>query len=536
MQILPMSSANPWTVRPGYRVYPHKLNICTEVLDRHIREGRGDAQAVLWPQGRWSFVELQRVVTAFAVKAKLCGVKRGDRIIVLGRNSPFSVAAVLAGFKIGAVPVMLNSLLAEAEIDYIIDNSDARVAFVPSSNAGALRVLLAKGRLERLFILQGNVHSAKEEDCTSLDQDGKEDFPTVDTDALEPAFMVYSSGTTGQPKGIVHAHRWVVTVGDPNVLQMTFGPHDVVTTTGEYSFMGNFGHAFIFPLYAGSAIAVYGDRVTPEAVLSFFNSVKPTIFLSVPTFYRSMLAAPGFAAQLRNFSFRFMISTGESLGAAVWNRWHQETGITICELYGVSEVQSLISNSPLLPVKPGSIGKPAPGVNVALLNESLDKVAPGETGVFAIHRSDPGLFLEYHKQPDKWKAQHRGDWYYTGDVMRVDEDGYFWYVGRGDDLFKSRGYLISPHEIENVLQRHPAVAEVAIVPEPDELAGNTIAGFILLRNRSEGSPSLEADIIEFARKHLAPYKAPKSLRFVDELPKSPVGKILRRALRAEAKS
>jgi acyl-coenzyme A synthetase/AMP-(fatty) acid ligase len=231
-----------------------------------------------------------------------------------------------------------------------------------------------------------------------------------------------------------------------------------------------------------------------------------------------------------------MISTGESLGAAVWNRWHQETGITICELYGVSEVQSLISNSPLLPVKPGSIGKPAPGVNVALLNESLDKVAPGETGVFAIHRSDPGLFLEYHKQPDKWKAQHRGDWYYTGDVMRVDEDGYFWYVGRGDDLFKSRGYLISPHEIENVLQRHPAVAEVAIVPEPDELAGNTIAGFILLRNRSEGSSSLEADIIEFARKHLAPYKAPKSLRFVDELPKSPVGKILRRALRAEAKS
>jgi acetyl-CoA synthetase len=184
-----------------------------------------------------------------------------------------------------------------------------------------------------------------------------------------------------------------------------------------------------------------------------------------------------------------------------------------------------------LPVKPGSIGKPAPGVNVALLNDSLVKVGPGESGVFAIHRSDPGLFLEYHKQPDKWKAQHRGEWYYTGDVMRVDEDGYFWYLGRSDDLFKSRGYLISPHEIENVLQRHPAVAEVAVVPEPEERTGNTIVAFALLRPGYDASEALETAILEFAREQLAPYKVPKSLRFILEMPKSPVGKILRRALR-----
>lgn len=527
-----MANESPWSVGPGYRVYPQSVNICTEVLDRHVAEGRGSSPAVVWPEGSWSFARLQQVVNAFAAKALACGIARGDRMIVLGRNSPLSVAAVLAGFKIGAVPVMLNSLLAESEIDYIIDNSGSRVAFAPAGDATALRALLAKGRLDRLFILRGEAQGDKEEDCTALDRENAADIPTVRTDALEPAFMVYSSGTTGRSKGIVHAHRWVITVGDPNVLQMTFAPDDVVATTGEYSFMGNFGHAFIFPLYAGASIAVYGERVTPEAVIAFFRAVKPTIFLSVPTFYRTMLAAEGFTAKLQDIGFRFMISTGETLGAAVWNRWKTESGIPILELYGVSEVQSLVSNSPLLPVKPGSVGKPAPGVKVALLDESLDEVGAGESGVLCIHRSDPGLFLEYHKQPEKWKAQHRGDWYYTGDVMRVDEDGYYWYLGRGDDLFKSRGYFISPHEIENALQRHPAVAEVAVVPQPDEVLGNIVTAYAVLRSGYDASAALEKDIVDSVREHLAPYKVPKSLRFIAEMPKSPVGKILRRSLRA----
>jgi acetyl-CoA synthetase len=185
-------------------------------------------------------------------------------------------------------------------------------------------------------------------------------------------------------------------------------------------------------------------------------------------------------------------------------------------------------------VKPGSIGKPAPGVKVALLDESLQVVGPGESGVLSIHRSDPGLFLEYHKQPDKWKAQHRGEWYYTGDVMSLDEDGYYWYLGRGDDLFKSRGYFISPHEIENALQRHPAVAEVAVVPLPDDVLGNVITAFAVLRPDFKVTDSLEKEIIDSAREHLAPYKLPKSLRIISEMPKSPVGKILRRTLRGDA--
>ena len=211
-----------WRVGPGYRVYPPKLNMCTEVLDRHVTEGRGDAPAVVWQGGRWTFAELQKVVNAYAAKAKENGIGVGDRMLVLGRNSPQGVATVLAGLKIGAVPVLLSSLLSESEIDYIIDNSGARVAFAPSANAQALRELLAKGRLDRLFILQGSVEGAKEVDCSGFERLDVGEVATLDTGADE-AFFVYSSGTTGRPKGIVHAHRWVVALGDSNSFAYTAG-------------------------------------------------------------------------------------------------------------------------------------------------------------------------------------------------------------------------------------------------------------------------------------------------------------------------
>lgn len=392
-----------------------------------------------------------------------------------------------------------------------------------------LRQFLEQGRLTRLVVLDAQANS-EEEDFSALVSGGGS-LPTESTRASDPAFMVYSSGTTGRPKGIVHGHKWVITVGDPNVLQMEFNPTDIVSTVGEISFMGNFGHAFIFPLYAGSAIALFAERATPSAVLEFFRALKPTIFLSVPTFYRMMLATENFTADLRSLPFRFMVSTGEVLGEAVWNRWHDETGIEIYEIYGVSEFQTLLGNGPALALKPGSLGKSAPGVKVALLDPSLNEVPNGTPGVLMVHRSDPGLFLEYYQDPERWRQQHRDEWYYTGDVMQVDEDGYYYYLGRQDDLFKSRGYLISPQEIENVLQRHPGVAEVAVVGHPDAVTGNAIVAYVVLDASHAPGEDLKDEILDFASRDISHYKLPKALNFVDEIPKSPVGKILRRALR-----
>ncbi|MFO1188171.1 MAG: AMP-binding protein [Alphaproteobacteria bacterium] len=525
-----------WAVGPGYRVYPPQVNMFAEIVDRHVAGGQGDAPAVIWESGRWSFRELQAEAGCMAVGLRSLGLAKGDRVLVRSRNSPQSVAVILAALKIGAIPVLTNSLLAEGEIDYILENSGARMACVPESMAEPVRALLAKGRLDRIVLLEGEARLPTEVTYAGIRRPEGASLPTAETDAMDPAFMLYSSGTTGRPKGIVHAHRWVITLGDPSLLQMTYAPSDVVGTTGEYSFMGNFGHALVFPLYAGAAVAVFGGRVAPDAVHDYYRLTKPTVFVSVPTFYRSMLASPGFTARLRDMGFRFMVSTGEPLGAAVWNRWFDETGITLYEIYGVSEFEVLLSNGPDLTVKPGALGKPAPGVKVALLDASLDEVPAGAQGVLMIHRSDPGLYLGYFRDPVRWKAQHRGEWYYTGDVMRRDEDGYYWYLGRDDDLFKSRGYLISPQEIENVLQRHPAVAEAAVIGEPEERIGYAIIAYVVLKPGHAASDALSLAMIEFVRQNTAPYKAPKALRFIAEMPKNPVGKILRRALRGRSKS
>lgn len=525
-----------WTVGPGYRVYPPRMNMFSEMVDRHVVQGRGDSLAVVWEGGRWSFRELQAEASMVAAGLRGLGVAKGDRVVVRSPNSPQSVATMLAVLKLGAVPVLTNSLLAESEIDYVLENSQARIACVPGSLADPVRSLLGKGRLDRVVILEGRPQGLGESAYADIRKPEGASLATEDTDAMDPAFMLYSSGTTGKPKGIVHAQRWVVTVGDPSVLQMTFAPGDIVGTTGEYSFMGNFGHALIFPLYAGSAIAVFGGRVTPDAVLAYYSSSKPTIFVSVPTFYRTMLAAEGFPRKLKGMGFRFMVSTGEPLGAAVWNRWFEETGITLYEIYGVSEFEVLLSNGPDLKVKPGALGQTAPDVKVALLDDSLKEVPLGEQGVLMIDRSDPGLFLEYYREPDRWRTQHRGQWYYTGDVMRRDEDGYYWYLGREDDLFKSRGYLISPQEVENVLQRHPAIAEVAIIGEPEERIGYAIVAFAVLKSGYAGSIALHEEIVDFVRKNTSPYKVPQIIHFIAAMPKNPVGKILRRALRNRGKS
>jgi len=502
-----------------------------EVVDRHVEEGRGGNVAVHWSEGCWSYQEFQSEINGLAAGLAELGVGKGDFILIHTRNHPRSSAAVFAALKLGAVPTLSASMLKESELEYILENSGARVVLAMGAVSEPLRSLKAKGALDTLVIVDDDIAGADAISYADVFKVGGE-IPTADTDAMDPAFMLYSSGTTGKPKGILHAHRWIITVGDPILVQMKYRQDDIVLSPGEYSFMGAFGHAFMFPLYGGAAIATLSERGTPENAFKFVEELGVTIFSFVPTFYRRALAEPGLKDRFDLSSLRFMCSMGEQLGTTACEQWAEVYGIPLYESYGVAEIEVMIGNGPDYPVKPGSIGKVLPGYKVALLDDELNEVGQGEDGVFMIHRSDPGLYLGYYKQVERWRKQHRGDWYYTSDVMHRDEDGYYWYHGRQDDIFKSRGYLISPQEIEDVVLKHPAVAEVAVTGIADEMRGKTIAAFVVLNEGNYGSDALAQEIIECAGENLARYKVPETVSFVDAIPKNPVGKLLRRVLAA----
>jgi acetyl-CoA synthetase len=515
---------------PGYRVYLPQVNIFTEAVERHAAENPS-RPAMVWDGGAYSYADLKATVDRAAAGFSELGLKRGDALLLRSPNLPTYCVSALAAMKLGAVAVMTNSLLKEDDLAFILGNSDAHIAAAPASLADPLRRLVAAGKLEKLVLLDdGPPHGDTEITFSDLVSRQTDIPPTADTAALDPAFMAYSSGTTGRPKGILHAHRWVITLGDVLKFQMDYAPGDIVMAPGEFSFMGTFGQGFVAALYSGITMALYSKRATPRDVLEAVSRHRVTKFFSVPTLYRRILAEPGCADGIDLSSVKFFVSSGEFMGATVAEQWSERFPFPILEVYGVGEVQTVIGNTPYWPVKAGSIGKGLPGIRLDLLDGMLEPVAPGQPGRLMIHRSDPGFFLRYHKQWDKWRAAHKGEWYDTGDVMIQDEDGYFYYQGRNDDLFKSRGYFISPQEIENALVKHSAVAEAAVIGIPDDHLGNRIAAYVVLVPNAAGTEDLRLALIEHARTTLAPFKVPKTIEFVPEVPKNAVGKTLRRAL------
>jgi acetyl-CoA synthetase len=302
--------------------------------------------------------------------------------------------------------------------------------------------------------------------------------------------------------------------------------------TGEWSFISALGHNLLFPLRNGVTGAILSARATPENVLQYIEQYRVTVLHSVATVYRRLLAMPNFEKQHDLRSLRCAHSTGEALREATYNEWKRRAGSELYEHYGVSEYQLVIGHGVRHPVKPGSVGKLLPDVEVAILDEDFKPVPNGELGQFAISTKDPGLFLGYYKDREGTQAVVRNGWYFTGDLAYQDPEGYFYIAGRRDDCFKSRGFYF-PTEIENALQKHPGIVEAAVVPEPDAEIGNKIRAVVVLaegqrRRIAWGKPYAKAC---GAR---SPIQDPAQIEFASSLPKSPVGKILRTALIAQS--
>ena len=512
---------------PDYRRIPERINICEEVLDAPIADGLGARPAFVWQGGEMSRAELASRVGRLARGLEGRGIGRGTPVMIRMPNCPEFAISFLALTRLGALPVLQNSLLGAEEVAYVRDHCEARAAITLADYAEPLRALA--GELD-LGIIVARGASANDIAFEELaEREGDAAFPAADPAAAEPAFMVYTSGTTGRPKGIVHAHRWIVALGDSNRWRVPTEPDDIVFATGEWSFISALGHNVLFPLRNGVTGAILEGRALPERVLGAIEKLRITVIYSVATVYRRILAIDELEQAYDLSSLRGCNSTGEALEEATWREFKRRVGCDIWEHYGISEMQMVLGQGPQAPIRPGSIGRPLPGTQVAVMDDDYQELNPGEIGHFLVAADNPGFFLGYHKDAEKTAEVVHDGWYHTGDLARRDEDGYYWIAGRSDDCFKSRGIFISPYEIENALRGHPAVAEVCVVPKSDPEIGNRIRAVIVLREGNERSDLAEA-IRDSLRDRIAPYKVPQIMEFVDELPKSPVGKILRREL------
>jgi len=523
-----------------YLSIPAEFNIARAIVDRHVAAGRGAKVAAWFDDRSYTYAELRELSNRFANGLRELGVQRGDRVMLRLGTNLHAMVAILGTLKLGAVVIPSSFLLREHEVEKILRNSDAVVAVSTPELAGPIEAVRSQTALKHLILTGGATASPSgrgEGNAMGWDllmERASAEFIPAPTLAREPAFIMYTSGTTGEPKGVEHAHRWALGTGDPVIREMIdLKPTDVCYQPQDWSFMYPLGSSFFHPLLAGATVVVNHGRFEPEKALATIQRHGVTVFAAVPTIYRLLLAVPQAESRYHLGSLRLGMSAGEALPPDTFGQWRERFGVTIYDGLGQTEGHIFIANQLNMPIRPGSMGKPLRGYEAAVLNDSGGLQARGTPGHLAIRNEDhPGLALGYRKDPERWAAVNRDGWYYTQDIAYIDDDGYYWYVARSDDLIKSRAYLISPKEVESALLEHPAILEAAVVGIPDPALTNKIRAFVTLKPGNEPSGGLAGQIRDYVRSVIAPYKVPQEIEFLSELPKTANGKILRRELRA----
>jgi acyl-coenzyme A synthetase/AMP-(fatty) acid ligase len=362
-----------------------------------------------------------------------------------------------------------------------------------------------------------------------LGLDGPVSLP--ETAPEDPAFLIYTSGTTARPKGVLHAQRTVLGRALMREAWQGFGPSDVTLHAGTLNWSYTLGVGLMDPWAAGASAVLFGGEYDAAGWPRLIERLGATIFVAVPTVYRQLLKYGLQDGAGRLASLRHGLCAGEAMPFALLEEWRERAGTELYEALGMTELSTYISSGPGTPIRPGSPGRPQPGRRVAILpvEGGTDPLPPGEVGLLAVHRSDPGLMLGYWRRPEEEAAVFRGEWFAGGDLASLDEDGYVWFQGRADDVIKSFGYRLSPVEIEAALASCAGVGEVAVVGVPIDEA-KTLVTACVVRSSEDGAGLDEEALARHARTHLAGYKQPHAYRFVDALPRTANGKVLRRAL------
>jgi len=471
------------------------------------------------------------------------GVQRGDRIAIVLPQRAETAVAHMACHQLGAIAMPMSILFGSDALEYRLQNSEAAVVIVDQAahrNLGEIRAHCPALR---------HVIALDCEGSDTLDWHAKlakasESFEPVRTQAGDPAILIYTSGTTGAPKGALIPHSAIIGNLSGFVASQNWFPQegDVFCSPADWAWTGGLMDALLPTLYFGMPIVGYRGRFSAERAFRLFEKYGVTNTFLFPTALKMMMKTYPKPREKFALKLRAIMSAGEAVGDAVFNWCESALGVTPNEMFGQTEMNYIVGNSAQQwPAKPGSMGRPYPGHRVALIDDEGKPVKQGEIGEIALNRTDihgfpdPIFFVEYWKKPEATRGKYSGDWCRTGDLALMDEDGYLWYQGRADDMFKAAGYRIGPSEIENCLVKHPAVVNAAVVPKPDAERGNIVKAFVVLTSGTERSKQaaerLVAELQAHVRGKLAPYEYPKEIEFIDELPMTTTGKVQRRVLR-----
>jgi len=497
---------------------PERYNIAVDVCDRHPREKvamihedfRGRIRQVSWG-------ELQDDSNRFANVLRAHGVEPGDRVAMLLPPTPQTAAAFFGVWKAGAILLSMSVLYGDEGIRHRVSDSQPKVLLTNAENAGRIQ----RDLVEHVLILDDQLLGH-----------GSTAFEPVDTAAEDPAQLYYSSGTTGLAKGILHAHRYIL-AHEEFVYCHDLRDGEVFHGMGEWAWAAGIC-PLIGPWRLGAVQAVYQREggFDPHKQLDFLSRHGVSNVFGTPTAIRSMMSISDAGSRYPQ-QFRIVCSAGEPLNPEAIRWFREQYGITVLDYYGLTESYPLCANYPFMEVREGSMGKPMPGWEVAILDEDERPVAAGERGEICLKaRSNPHYPLGYwNRPPEDTEEAFGGDWFHTKDAARTDEDGYFWYEGRADDVIISAGYRIGPFEVESACLEHPAVAEAAAVASPDPRRGNVVKAFVVLAAGHEASPELAEEIKAFVRERYSAYSYPRVIEFVPDLPKTLTGKIRRIELR-----
>ena len=529
--------------RSGFSLpIPENYNFAFDVVAKRAREADKTALIAIDRSGEnvntYSYSDLDRAANRFANALQALGAEKGDFAFVMIPRIVEWYEVLLGCMKVGVVSMPGTNLLTARDIDHRINRAGARLAIVTAEHAGKVDEIKANcPTLEHLIVVGG-----ERDGWTSFEFACGAAADTVDrgtlpeTRADELMLIYFTSGTTSMPKMVGRNHAYALAHSITGTYWMDLQADDIHWTLTDTGWAKAAWGLLYPPLLAGSAILLYdGEGFDADMHLKLIKRHKVTTFCAPPTIYRLLATMDISGYDLS--SLRHCFGAGEPLNPEAMRSWREATGCDIYDGYGQTETVNIVANFPGMEIRPGSMGKPVPGITVDVIDDEGNPVANDEIGHIAVKITDPyppGLFDGYYKDEETTKKSFRNGWYYTGDTATRDSDGYIWFVGRADDIITSSGYRISPFEVESALIEHQAVAESAVVAKPDEIRGEIVMAFITLAPGFEPSDALQKEIQDFVKNLTAPYKYPRRIEFRKSLPKTISGKIRRVDLRDEA--